>query len=108
MCHALSTAALVLSAALVSPASAQGTVSPLARNLAAACATCHGTNGASQEGMPALAGREKGFLTQQMRDFKSGKRPATVMHQIARGYGDEQVEALAAYFAMQNPVGRRQ
>ncbi|HEY6720076.1 MAG TPA: c-type cytochrome [Burkholderiales bacterium] len=108
MNYVLSTAALVLGAALVSPASAQGTVPTLARNLAAACASCHGTNGASQEGMPVLAGREKGLLAQQMQDFKSGKRPATVMHQIARGYSDEQVEALAVYFAAQNPEGRRQ
>jgi cytochrome c553 len=108
MNYVLSTAALVLSAALVSPASAQGTVSTLARNLAAACATCHGTNGVSREGMPALAGREKGFLARQMQDFKSGKRPATVMHQIARGYSDEQIEVLAAYFATRNPEGRRQ
>ena len=107
MNRVLSTAALVLSVALAAPASAQGTASTFARNLASACANCHGTNGAGQGGMPALAGREKIFLAQQMQDFKSGKRPATVMHQIARGYSDEQVEALAAYFAAQNPDSRR-
>lgn len=99
----LPTTAFVLGAALASSVSAQDTVSNIARNLAAACATCHGTNGASHGDMPALAGREKSFLVQQMQDFKSGKRPATVMHQIARGYSDEQVETLAAYFAAQNP-----
>ncbi|HEY6240347.1 MAG TPA: c-type cytochrome, partial [Burkholderiales bacterium] len=110
MNRVLSPAALVLGAVLVSPVLAEGTVPTLARNLAAACATCHGTNGtngASQQGMPALAGREKEFLVQQMQDFKSGKRPATVMHQIARGYSDEQVETLAAYFAAQNQDSHR-
>ena len=37
--------------------------------------------------------------------FKSGALPATVMHQIARGYSDEQVRAIAAYYAAQ-PAAR--
>jgi cytochrome c553 len=34
-----------------------------------------------------------------MADFKSGAEPATVMHQIARGYSDAQLRLIAAYFA---------
>jgi len=34
-------------------------------------------------------------------DFKTGKRPATIMHQLAKGYTDEQIDALAAYFSAQ-------
>ena len=71
------------------------------RNLAAACASCHGTSGVSRAGMPALAGRDPDELTRLMQDFRSGKRPATVMQQIARGYTDEQVAAIAAHFAAQ-------
>jgi len=71
------------------------------RNLAAACASCHGTNGVSQAGMPRLAGRDRSEIAQLMRDFRSGKRPATVMHQIAKGYGDDQIEAIAAYLSAQ-------
>ena len=73
----------------------------LARDLAAACASCHATNGASRAGMPALAGRDPAEIARLMQDFRSGKRPATVMQQIARGYTDEQVDAIAAYFAAQ-------
>jgi cytochrome c553 len=36
-----------------------------------------------------------------MLDFKNGRRPATIMHQIAKGYSDEQIAAIAAYFAAQ-------
>ena len=36
---------------------------------------------------------------QKMLDFKSGKKPATLMHQITKGYSDEQLQQLAAYFA---------
>jgi cytochrome c553 len=73
----------------------------LGRNLAAACATCHGTNGVSRAGMPALAGRDASEIARLMQDFTSGKRPATVMHQIAKGYSAEQVATIAAYFAAQ-------
>ena len=94
-------AALALAISLVPPALAQQADSSLGRNLAAACANCHGTNGVSQAGMPSLAGRERAYLAQQMQDFRTGKRPATVMHQIARGYTEEQVEAIAAYLSAQ-------
>jgi sulfide dehydrogenase cytochrome subunit len=36
-----------------------------------------------------------------MSDFRDGKRPATVMQQIARGYTEPQIEAMAAWFASQ-------
>ena len=94
-------AALALAISLVPSALAQQPDSSLGRNLAAACANCHGTNGVSQAGMPSLAGRERAILAQQMQDFRTGKRPATVMHQIARGYTEEQVEAIAAYLSAQ-------
>ena len=94
-------AALALAVILASPAAAQD--ARLGRNLAAACANCHGTNGASQAGMPELAGRERSYVVRQMQDFRSGKRPATIMHQIAKGYTDEQIEAIAAYLSAQKP-----
>jgi cytochrome subunit of sulfide dehydrogenase len=51
--------------------------------------------------MPALAGRDAAEIARLMQEFKAGRRPATVMQQIAKGYSDEQVEAIAAYFAAQ-------
>ncbi|MFM7343556.1 MAG: c-type cytochrome, partial [Betaproteobacteria bacterium] len=45
-----------------------------------------------------LAGRND--IAAQMRAFKSGARPATVMHQLAKGYSDAQIDAIAAYFAV--------
>ena len=35
----------------------------------------------------------------QLKEFKAGKRPATIMHQHAKGYTDEQLELIAGYFA---------
>jgi len=73
-----------------------------ARSLAATCANCHGTEGrsATKEVIP-LAGLPKSFLVDQMQAFKDGKRPATIMHQIAKGYTDAQIELIADYFAAQ-------
>ena len=72
-----------------------------ARNLAASCANCHGTDGKSAGVMPPLAGLDKNYIILQMQDFKSSKRPATIMHQLAKGYSDEQIELMAEYFSVQ-------
>ena len=75
----------------------------LARNLAATCANCHGTNGKAVEGsgIDALAGVDKARILQKLGEFKSGVRPASIMHQISKGYTDEQLDQIAAYFAAQ-------
>ena len=90
-------AALLLAAA---PAVAQDSS---ARNLAAACAICHGTQGRPAPNAPVvpLAGMPRDQMVTQMRAFRDGQRPATVMHQIAKGYTDAQIDAMAAWFAAQ-------
>ena len=96
---------LLLALALVLPwaAQAQDKEALYARSLAATCANCHGTNGKSVDGasVPGLAGLGKEYLAAQMLAFKAGTRTATVMHQIAKGYNDAQIQQLAAYFAEQ-------
>jgi cytochrome subunit of sulfide dehydrogenase len=72
-----------------------------ARSLAATCANCHGTNGQARAEMPALAGRPAAEIVAAFTEFKNGSRAATVMHQIAKGYTDEQVRLLAGWFAAQ-------
>ena len=69
------------------------------RNIASNCTNCHGTLGMSQGGIPSLAGR--GDIVQLLKEFKDGKRPATIMHQLSKGYSDEQIALVAAYFAQQ-------
>ena len=73
------------------------------RALAANCSACHGTNGSPVAGspVPGLAGRPREEIVQVMGQFKSGARPATVMHQIAKGYGDAEIAALADHFSKQ-------
>lgn len=69
------------------------------RSLAASCASCHGTVGVAKPGMESLAGVPKDELLKKMLDFKTGKKPATIMHQLSKGYTDLELEQLAAYFA---------
>lgn len=71
------------------------------RSLAATCAACHGSDGraVSGAGMVSLRGLDRQYLQAQLLAFRDGTRPATVMHQIAKGYTPEQIDQLAAYFA---------
>ena len=88
--------------ATVAAASAHAQPSDLqARSTAASCSACHGTNGVAAPGMVALAGYDKASMIKAMADFKSGARPATLMHQLSKGYSEAQIEAIASYFAAQ-------
>jgi len=73
-----------------------------ARSWAAGCAACHGTGGRSDNEIPPLAGRNKDDLFMMLMEFKAGERKtATVMHQHAKGYTDEQLERIAAFYSRQ-------
>ena len=90
--------------ATASMASAQSNSAPdplTARSWAAGCANCHGTNGRAEPGNESLAGANKDDIVKKMLDFKAGRKPATIMHQLAKGYSDEQIVAIAGYFAAQ-------
>jgi cytochrome c553 len=95
----ITTAAALLVASLPMFASAQDAL--LARNLAATCANCHGTNGHAIGDMKPLAGLSAEKIVALVADYKSGAQPATIMHQIAKGYTDEQIRLVAGYFAAQ-------
>ena len=71
------------------------------RDIAANCASCHGTDGRSRDAIPALAAQDAALIVQRMKEFRDGRRAATVMQQIAKGYTDAQIEAAAAYIAAQ-------
>jgi sulfide dehydrogenase cytochrome subunit len=75
------------------------------QSLAATCANCHGTagKGIPNGSIPKLAGLKNDYFIEQMQAFKSGTRPATIMHQLSKGYSDEQIRLMASYFASQQP-----
>jgi len=94
---------IILAAALAAAPLVVSAQDTAGRNLAAGCAICHGTNGAPVAGstLAPLAGLPKDHIATQMRAFRDGKRPATVMHQLAKGYSDAEIDQLAAWFAAQ-------
>ena len=91
------TAGLALAAAF--PSAAQQSDPNLGRAVAATCANCHGTSGVSVGEVPSLAGRPKDELVRKMQDFKAGRTQGTIMPQLAKGYTDEQIDVVAAWYA---------
>ncbi|MDR1994874.1 c-type cytochrome [Azonexus sp.] len=87
--------------ACAGPAPAAGP--QLGRNLAATCATCHGTNGRAvvDGGIASLAGVDRERLLQKLAAFRSGEKSATIMQQIAKGFTDDQLDLIATHFAGQ-------
>ncbi len=70
--------------------------------LANTCAGCHGTLGASAGlYMPSIAGMDKGYLYSVLSDYKSGLRPSTIMGRIMKGYTEQEIWAMAGFFAAQ-------
>ena len=93
---------IFLFAALACAASGAQAQDAATRNMASACAICHGSDGrAVTKDVVPLAGLPREHIASQMRAFRDGQRPATVMHQIAKGYTDQQIDAMAAWFAAQ-------
>ncbi|MPM80576.1 hypothetical protein SDC9_127624 [bioreactor metagenome] len=94
---------LPLSAAPLVASAAAGTTTATTQNaavLAASCANCHGPDGRSTGEIPSLRGATSAHLKQRMLDFKTGKATdATVMTRLMKGYADDEIAALADWFA---------
>jgi sulfide dehydrogenase cytochrome subunit len=95
--------ALAMTVGLAATAQAQNQNATQLHNRATAamCANCHGTDGRTVEGsaIPSLVGMPKEYHVLQMKAFKDGTRPATVMHQITKGLTDAQIDTIATYYA---------
>ena len=73
------------------------------------CAGCHGVNGASAaETMPTIGGQSKAYIETTMKQYRDGSRASTIMGRIAKGYNDEQLAAMAEFFAKQRWVSAPQ
>jgi cytochrome c553 len=92
------------SAAAPSFAAASTPVIPAGARLAANCVACHGPADAAGP-IPSLAGQSREAIASSLRAFRDGTRPSTVMTQLAKGYTDQQIEQLAAWFALQKKGG---
>jgi cytochrome c553 len=64
---------------------------------ASSCSGCHGA--ATAGGIPPIAGRPAADLTRVMRDFRDGRRKATLMDRLMKGFSDAEITAIAAFWA---------
>jgi len=98
----LAAASAALAAALAFPVLAQDAQTLQVAGLAATCANCHGTQGRTVgNALPPLTGMNRDAMLEQLRAFRSGTRPATIMHQLTKGYSEAQLEQIATYFSRQ-------
>jgi sulfide dehydrogenase cytochrome subunit len=91
---------VILFATMVAATSSRANTIP-SPTLSKNCAGCHGTDGYSSEPMPIIAGLSDTYLRQVMRQYKSGERPSTIMGRLSKGYTDNELDGMAAYFASQ-------
>ncbi len=73
--------------------------STIGRTIGVTCAGCHGTDGVSQGAAPSLKGRNAAGLTSMMKLFKTDTLPSSIMGRIAKGYTDEQIDAVSQYYS---------
>lgn len=52
--------------------------------------------------MAPIVGRDAGDIVAAMQDYRAGRRPATVMNRIARGFSDDEIQAIAGWLAAQH------
>lgn len=66
-----------------------------------ACTGCHGREGrAAADGYyPRIAGKPAGYLFNQLRNFRDGRRHYTLMGGLLEGLDDDYLREIAAYFA---------
>jgi predicted CxxxxCH...CXXCH cytochrome family protein len=68
---------------------------------AASCTGCHPTSPRVTSPVPRLNGLDRAAIVRAMQDFRSGRRTGTVMDRIAKGFTDEEIQAIAAWYAAQ-------
>jgi cytochrome c553 len=91
--------AAVIGAASLSGASLAAGNAEAGAAKAVVCQACHGANGVSINAeWPNLAGLGADYITQQLVNFKEGKRQNPVMMPNAMTLSHEDMEDLAAYF----------
>ena len=67
--------------------------------LAQACSSCHGLEGRGGDSIPPLAGLSEEELFSRLKELSQPSDEATIMPRLLRGYDEDELAALAAYFA---------
>ncbi len=86
--------------ALVSPLWAGGFEDTLAQRMRA-CTGCHGENGRAEGSVyfPRIAGKPAGYLYNQLRNFRDGRRNYALMSGMVAFLSDSYLKEIAAHFS---------
>lgn len=68
---------------------------------ALSCSGCHATSSAVKTDVPRLIGRDPAAIVSAMQGFRAGTIPSTVMDRIAKGFNDDEIKAIAAWYGTQ-------
>ncbi|MEQ1649789.1 MAG: c-type cytochrome [Hyphomicrobiaceae bacterium] len=68
------------------------------KHLAGECTSCHKADG-QDKGIPSITGWDVAEFVETMKYYQSGSRPNPAMQSVAQSLDDDQMQALAAYFA---------
>ena len=68
---------------------------------ALSCSGCHSSTPAADTAVPRLIGRNSADIVAAMQAFKTGQPPSTVMERIAKGFSEDEVKAIAAWYGAQ-------
>src|SRR5581483_11712491 len=68
---------------------------------ASSCSGCHAASAAVETPVPRLAGQPAPLIAGAMIAFRNGQRPGTIMPRLAKGFSDDEIAAIAAWYAAQ-------
>lgn len=69
---------------------------------ATSCSGCHPPSSPVEAKVPPIRGRDPAEIVAAMRQFRAGERQSTVMGRISKGFSDQEIQAIAAWLAMQH------
>jgi cytochrome c553 len=87
-------AALLFASAMPSADAA----SPIPPPGASSCSGCHPASKSVDTPVPRLVGHSPAEIEAAMLAFRAGQKPASVMDRIAKGFSDEEIKAIAAWY----------
>lgn len=94
----LKAAAAVIGVTLITTAAVAAAQPPVG---AASCTGCHPASSRVSSPVPRLSGLDRAAIVRAMQEFRSGQRAATVMDRLAKGFTDDEIQAIAAWYATQ-------
>ena len=93
-------AALVVTEAAAKSAPPKMISGASAAMLANSCEGCHGSDGNSHgPAIPTIAGMSRNYLVEALEEFRDDETKSTIMGRIAKGYTDDEIKSMAAYYA---------